>query len=377
MSALLEPIVAWVQSRRVELGLGVRVTAAAVAALAIALALNLNLPLWPVLTSIIVTQLSVGRSLKAALDYLVGTVGGAVYGAAMALLIPHSGEGSLLFVLVLTVGPLALIAALKPSMNVATITAIIVLLLPISNHSDPLSSAIDRVLEVAVGAISGLFVSFLVLPSRAHSQIRRSAARAVELMAAALSKLMSGLAGHRDNQALHTIQDGIGAALVELNVLGIEAERERVTRLSVGPDTGPLLRTMLRLRHDLVIIGRASIAPLPDDLNKRLGEPLTDVSDTIVGYLKMIAATLQSGRAAPTIWPVQPCVRCLPRRDCADTTGRPYKRITRRGRRALFHPRICSGTDATKSEGLGARVAEWTGNASVEVGKAGPKAIVE
>jgi uncharacterized membrane protein YccC len=130
MSALLKPLVAWLHSRlawlharKVELGLGVRVTAAAVVSLAIALALGLNLPLWPVLTSIIVTQMSVGRSLKATRDYLVGTVGGAIYGAAVALLVPHSGEGSLLFVLVLAVAPLALIAAVSPSLNVATITA--------------------------------------------------------------------------------------------------------------------------------------------------------------------------------------------------------------------------------------------------------------
>ena len=36
------------------------------------------------------------------------------------------------------------------------------------NHVNPLDSAIDRVMEVTVGAITGLLVSFFVLPSRAH-----------------------------------------------------------------------------------------------------------------------------------------------------------------------------------------------------------------
>jgi uncharacterized membrane protein YccC len=54
--------------------------------------LGLGLPLWAVLTSIIVTQMSVGRSLKAMRDYMVGTIGGALYGAADAILIPHSGK---------------------------------------------------------------------------------------------------------------------------------------------------------------------------------------------------------------------------------------------------------------------------------------------
>jgi uncharacterized membrane protein YccC len=305
MIARLNRLAAWLKSRKVELGLGVRVTVAAMGALAIALAFGLKLPLWAVLTSIIVTQMSVGRSLKATRDYLVGTLGGAVYGATIAVLVPHSGESALLAVLVLAVAPLAFVAAINPSLNVATVTAIIVLLLPTMNHGNPLDSAIDRVLEVAVGAITGLSVSFLVLPSRAHSQVRASAAGMLELMAAALNELLSGLTRGRDNDTLHALQDGIGSALVGLNATGAEAERERAARLSSGPDTGPLLRTILRLRHDLVMIGRASVVPLPVDLQQRLAVPLANVSQAMSGYLRTIAAALRSGRGAPAIWPVQ------------------------------------------------------------------------
>src|ERR1700733_4690014 len=136
MTAFLKRAWAWLKSRRVELGLGIRVTVAAMSALVIALAVGLKLPLWAVLTSLIVTQMSVGRSLKATRDYLVGTLGGAVYGGMIAVLIPHSGEGALLAVLVLAVLPLAFLAAINPSLNVATVTAIIVLLLPTMNHGN-------------------------------------------------------------------------------------------------------------------------------------------------------------------------------------------------------------------------------------------------
>src|SRR6202795_4396846 len=246
MIALLKRLSALMRSRKAQLALAVRVTVAAFAALAIALALDLMLPLWAVLTSLIVTQMSVGRSLKATRDYMFGTVGGAIYGGALAVLVPHSGEGALLALLVLAVAPLAFIAAINPSLNAATVTAVIVLLVPTLNHANPLASAVDRVLEVAVGAITGLAVSFFVLPSRAHSQLRVSAARLLELIAAALCELLAGLTRGRDNDALHQIQDGIGAALVGLNATGAEAERERAAHLSSGPDTGPLLRTMLR-----------------------------------------------------------------------------------------------------------------------------------
>jgi uncharacterized membrane protein YccC len=301
MLAFAKRVVAGLQSRKIELALSVRVTVAAMGALVIALALGLKLPLWAVLTSLIATQMSVGQSLKATRDYLLATLGGAVYGGAVAVLVPHNGEGALLAVLVLAVTPLAFIAAINPSLKAATVTAIIVLLLPTMNHGTPIASAIDRIFEVAVGAITGLVVSFVVLPSRAHSQIRVKAAAALELIAAALNEMLTGLTRGRDVEALHRLQDGIGAALVGLNAIGAEAERERAAHLTAGPYTGPLLRTVLRLRHDLVIIGRATSVPLPPDLHSRLDAPLADVNQAIGGCLKQIAAVLRTGGDCPPI----------------------------------------------------------------------------
>jgi uncharacterized membrane protein YccC len=158
---------------------------------------------------------------------------------------------------------------------------------------------------VTVGALTGLLVSFVVLPSRAHSQIRANAARALELMASALNELLSGLTRGRDNDALHALQDGVGTALVGLNATGAEAERERAARLSGGPDTGPLLRTVLRLRHDLVMIGRASVVPLPAELQRRLASPLKRVNDTMVDYLRASAAALRKSTLPPALSPIQ------------------------------------------------------------------------
>jgi hypothetical protein len=287
------------RARKTQLALAIRIAVAAVAAYVIAVALHLMLPLWAVLTSLIVTQMSVGRSLKATRDYMLGTIGGAIYGGAIAVLIPHSGEGGLLALLVLAVTPLAFIGAINPSLNSATVTAVIVLLLPAIHQSNPLDSAIDRVMEVTVGALTGLAVSFLVLPSRAVSQIRVNAARLLELIAEAFAELLAGLTRGRDNDALHRIQDGIGTALVGLNATGAEAERERAAHLSSGPDTGPLLRTILRLRHDVVMVGRATVVPLPSDLQVRLAGPLSEVSTAIALYMRAVAAALRGGGGAP------------------------------------------------------------------------------
>src|SRR6478609_7198330 len=304
MMTFVKRMLGSLHGRKTQLSLAIRLAVAAVAAYAIAKALHLMLPLWAVLTALIVTQMSVGRSLKATRDYMLGTVGGAVYGGAIAMLIPHSGEGGLLALLVLTVAPMAFIGAINPSLSAATVTAVIVLLVPAMNHANPLDSTIDRLFEVTVGALTGLVVSFLVLPSRAVSQIRIGAAELLELLAAAFAELLAGLTRGLDNDALHGIQDGIGTAMAGLHATGLEAERERATHLSTGPDTGPLLRTIQRLRHDVVMIGRASVVPLPANVQARLARPLSDVSNAIVGYMQSVAASLRDGSDSVDIRPV-------------------------------------------------------------------------
>jgi len=183
--------------------------------------------LWAVLTAVVVTQMSVGRSLKATFDYLVGTLGGAIYGGAITVLIPHDSEIALL-----AVAPLALIAAINPRFQTAPITAIIVLLIPTFTRVTPIASAIDRVLEVAVGAVTGLLVSFLLFPAGAHRQVAEAAARTLYQMARALGALLAGLTQGLDIEGLHRIQDGIGRALMRLDAVGAEAEVRRQDALA-------------------------------------------------------------------------------------------------------------------------------------------------
>ena len=247
---------ALVRYHRVQLALSIRVTIAALVSLALAQLLHLPLPLWAVLTAVIVTQMSIGRSLKATFDYLVGTLGGAIYGGAIGVLVPHSNEIALLAVLAIAMAPLALIAAINPRFSVAPITAIIVLLVPMITHASQIASAFDRVLEVALGGVIGFVVSLLLLPSNAHPLVAGAAARTLDQMARALGKLLSGLTQGLDVDALHRIQDGIGRALVQLNVLGAEAERERSARLAVGP------------RHGAAVAHAAQVAPRPCDDRK-------------------------------------------------------------------------------------------------------------
>jgi uncharacterized membrane protein YccC len=287
--------------RRIHFALSLRVTLAALLALVGAQLVGLPLPLWSVLTAVIVTQMSVGRSLKASIDYILGTIGGSVYGGAVGVMIPHTTEMALLAVLMIAVAPLALYAALRPGMNVVPISAIIVLLVPVMNSGTALDSAINRILEVALGALIGLLVSALVVPSSAHRLTRQAATGMLEQMAQAMRSLMAGVRDGLELTELYRVQDAIGMTLIELNTVGGEAERERSAKLSSEADTGPLRRTLLRLRHDLIILGRAAGTPISDAMRARLKPRLVAVEATASDFMRASAEALRARRGPPSL----------------------------------------------------------------------------
>ena len=122
---------------RVQIGLSARVTVAALATLALGKLLGLPVILWAVLTAVILTQMSVGRSVKATIDYSMGTLAGAVYAGCVAAFVPHAGEVALAAVLPLAIAPLSLLAAISPRFAVAPSTASIVVLAPTITHAAP------------------------------------------------------------------------------------------------------------------------------------------------------------------------------------------------------------------------------------------------
>ena len=299
---------AWLGRHKARLGLLLRVMTSALLSFEAARWLNVHMPLWAVLTAIMVTQISVGRSLKASLDYLSGTIGGAVFGAVVAILVGGGSEVVLLVGLAIAVGPLTLIATVRQSLTAAPVTAAIVLVAPAFTLATPIAAAADRVLEVALGAVIGLTISFVLFPASAYGVAIEAAARMIDRLANALGELITGLKVGLEPGALHRIQDGIGETFLELNAVGTEAERERAARLSSAPDIGPLLLTLLRLRHDLVIIGRAAASPLPETLQARL-KSFTDLATAIGDFLRASGTALRTRRVPPRLDGVDSALR--------------------------------------------------------------------
>jgi uncharacterized membrane protein YccC len=288
-------------TRRVQLALCLRVTMAAVLTLLLAQAVGLPLYIWAVLTAVILTQVSFGRSLKATIDYLIGTLGGVLFAGGVGVVIPHTGVFSLAAVLALAVAPVALLAALRPAFAAAPFTAVLVILAPTLTQISPIESAFYRLLEVLLGGGAALAVSLFIFPARAHNLTVEGAAKLLDQLARALPALMAGFTQRLGVTEIDHIQNSLGEALAQLEMIGVEARRERLIYLAWGPDPGPLLRTLIRLRHDLIMIGRAAIEPLPEAFQVRLGPSLSSITTEGIRYLHESAVCLLAHRDAPPL----------------------------------------------------------------------------
>jgi uncharacterized membrane protein YccC len=197
------------------------------------------------------------------------------------------------------------LSALNQAFRVAPVTAIIVLLGSVGLHGGPFESALDRVLEIALGSIVGLAVALLVLPARAHGVLTTAAGRTLGLLADVLPALLQDLTGPTDGNAIQTLLDRVRTAMVKLETATDEALRERRSHLSDAPDPEPFLRTLLRLRHDLVMIRRATVEPLPEPIRTRLAPALAQVSTAAAAFSREVGAALAERRAPPPLAAVE------------------------------------------------------------------------
>ena len=307
-AASWQRIADWLTRRRAELRLATRITVAGIITFALATALGLSQGYWAVLTSVIVMQASVGGSLKATLDRLIGTLSGGAYGAVVATLIPHTQPLTVGLALLAALAPLAVLSALSAAFRVAPVTAIIVLLGTTSQHASPIDSALSRVLEIGLGSVVGLVVALLVVPARAHGVLTTAAGRALGQLAEVLPALLAGLTGTDNRQAIQVLLDKIRSAMIKLETATDEARRERRSHLTDAPDPEPFLRTVLRLRHDLVIIHRATVDPLPEPIRTRLAPALAQVSETAASFLRETGLALADRRPAPDLAPVEAAI---------------------------------------------------------------------
>lgn len=291
-------LVDWISRRRIELGLSLRISAAGVTSYALGTALGLQQSYWAVFTTVIVMQASVGGSIKASLDRIVGTIGGAAWGVAVAVTVPHRDAVATGFALTVTLVPLAAVTAFRPAYRVAAITGTIVLLGRFGQMG-VVHAALDRVFEIGLGSIVALAVAVVVAPTRAHGLLGGAGRQALAEMAGLCEMLFADLAAAADLAMALGFHDRIRGALAQAATAADEAARERRTLVSDTPDPAPLVRSIRRLSHDFVIIARVRSSPLPAVVAERLGPPLAVFSAALSALLRGIGAALASRSAPP------------------------------------------------------------------------------
>jgi uncharacterized membrane protein YccC len=282
---------------RARLWLVLRMMISTTLAYALATALRLPQSYWAVLTAIIVTQNSVGGSLKAAIDRLVGSICGALVGALAAVLLPAHTPTALGLVLVGAVTPLVLLTAYAPHYRIAPVTAVIVLLSSGTATLGPLGYALNRVLEITLGSAIGVAVSVLIAPARAHVHLREAAAETALLLAQIMTAL--GPAVRTGAPDLGNLPARVQAALNHLSTAAQEAAHERRSRLSDHPDPEPLFRTLRRLEQDVLALNRMFGAPWPDRVHAVLAPPWSAYAKAAAAELCLLAAALPSRHPPP------------------------------------------------------------------------------
>jgi hypothetical protein len=96
------------------------------------------------------------------------------------------------------------------------------------------------------------------------------------------------------------VQDEVGEAVRSFAEVAAEARGERIGNLAPDPDPAVLARTLRRLRHDLVMLGRAAAEPLSARLSPRLQPLLAEIGAGARDYLRASANALTARRAGPT-----------------------------------------------------------------------------
>jgi uncharacterized membrane protein YccC len=297
---------AWLARYRLEFRFSLRVLAAALLTFAAAELLGLKQGYWAVLTAIIVTQASLGGSLKAIFERLLGTIGGAVSGIAATLIVPRTGPLTSGLALLLALAPVSVLVAFKPAYRVAPVTVVIVVL---GSAGPAVWSGLARTFEIGFGVAIALAVALLVLPSRAHALLPEAARDALAAIARQIAVLLDDLAEPPDDEIVLPLHDRIRGAIERADGIAREAARERASRMTDAPDPKPLVRTLRRVSHDLVMIARVRATALPDPICAALAPPAADVSAAVKGFIAEMEAALAGRGEIPSIAGVDEAVQ--------------------------------------------------------------------
>jgi uncharacterized membrane protein YccC len=283
-------------ARQGELRHAVRVSVAVGVAFAIGAVLHLPQAYWAVFTAVLVVQTSIGGTITAARERMIGTVAGGLVGVGAAYIRTQTvlEEG---LVLSAAVALLAFGAAVRPSLKIAPITAAIVLVGG-SSHMDPLQAALWRVVEILIGSIVGLSATLLVFPARARKALVRRVADAMGQLGGLLELNALRIDGADVDARLQLAYQANRKSLSAVEQSVAEAARESATGFSDAAAPEGLLNGLWRVRTDSVMVARALAEPLPPAVAERLASASQALLVALAIELRRLGEAAVAGRAA-------------------------------------------------------------------------------
>ena len=279
-------------AKKAELRHAIRVSIAVGVTFAISILLRLPQGYWAVFTAVIVVQASIGGTIAASRDRLIGTVVGAFVGAGAVYLKGTTALDQGL-VLCAVVAVLAFAAAVRPSLKVAPITAVIVIIAG-PHDVGPLHAALMRTAEITIGGVVGVCATLFIFPARAHDA-------AVDHLAKTMRQVADLLALHREQlngvdvaDSIQSTQVAIRTSLAAVEAAMSEAVHETASRLSDRDVPEAVPRTLWRIRGDVVTIGRALDARLPPTVLEHLRPAVSDLLAAQSDRLRACAAAIRN-----------------------------------------------------------------------------------
>ena len=209
---------------------------------------------WALITTlIVVTQPSLTQAIVTARDQIIGACIGGIVGGIGVALVEHGADPLMVFSIALL--PLAVLAAVRPSMRLACVTLVIVVLVP-GGGGSAFVRPLHRVAEILIGATAAC-IATLMWPNRALKNAHRSASDCLEALAQILGLR---LATSHDDALLVKLEQRSASAQSELADALQEAGREHVIVpiLRGSSDAIDKVQPILaRLHRDALVCGQA------------------------------------------------------------------------------------------------------------------------
>jgi uncharacterized membrane protein YccC len=274
------------------------VALAAAASFALATAFRLPQGYWAVITAVVVVQTSIGGTLGASRDRLIGTGVGALVGAIAAWIRPQGPLGETA-ALAVAVGALGLGASLRPSLKIAPVTAVIMIVGATAGQRGFFEAAGLRVAEIALGGVIGVVIALFVFPARARDAVSASVQAALGDLSRLLMLYAQRLGGEEAEADIAPLHARLRARLGVIETQVAEASRETAARLTGARVADAIPRTLWRLRNDVVMIGRVTTHRWTGPVAERLGAPAAALLRAQAELLDKLSAALASGGGAP------------------------------------------------------------------------------